>query len=392
MLLIARAPVRISFGGGGTDLEAYYRRYGGMVINATINKYFYTVVSEGNPNSLQIISSDYHTFYRYLPHYTNAFLWDGQLELPRAVIDHFGLSEGLNIFMASEIPPGTGLGSSSTVAVALIKALSLVCEQELSKRDIAELAAYIEIQKLGMPIGKQDQYAAAFGGLNCITFTQDGQTITEPVAVSFSTLRRLERNLLLIFTGISRDSSSILKQQRRSSEKNERQVIESLHAIKAIAQEIKECLRGGDLAHFGELLHLSWQQKKKLAPKITNPDIDRFYDVARAQGALGGKISGAGGGGFLMLYCERERQQKVIEALSAEGLKQMDFQFDFQGVQLLLNTLAFGVRCDEYSERYGKGGTIVAQHLCFQPRHIENYRTLDALPRALWGQNLTLES
>src|SRR5512135_2934084 len=175
-MLITRAPVRISFAGGGTDLPAYYQKHGGAVVSTTIDKYFYVFLNVSGDDKMQITSSDYRTFYR---HDTDTpLLFDGDLSLPRAILNHFGLARGISIFLASEVPPGTGLGSSSTVAVAISKALSSLCEQELSKAELAELAAHIEIVRLGMPIGKQDQYAASFGGINCFSFTNDGVTVT----------------------------------------------------------------------------------------------------------------------------------------------------------------------------------------------------------------------
>ena len=337
-MLIARAPVRISFGGGGTDLEAYYARYGGMVVSAAINKYFYTIISPSDEHDgVQIISSDYQTFYR--SDSDQLTFWNSNLELPRAILDHFGLQRGYNLFLASEVPPGTGLGSSGSVAVTLVRALSTLCGLALSREQIAELAAYIEIEKLQMPVGKQDQYAAAFGGLNVITFRPEGVTV-EPLKMEKGALRRLERSLLLFFTGSTRESSRILQHQKRASEEHRGPVINALHAIKAFAQEMRACLETGELDAFGELLHRSWEQKKRLAPNITTPFIDRCYALARQQGALGGKITGAGGGGFLMLYCPPDHQAAVTAALEGEGLVRMNFRFDFQGARVLLNTLS----------------------------------------------------
>ncbi len=337
-MLIARAPVRISFGGGGTDLEAYYARYGGLVVSAAINKYFYTMIAPGDEDDgVQIISSDYRTFYRYDPR--EPFFWNGNLQLPRAILHHFGLEREYNIFLASEVPPGTGLGSSGSVAVTLVRAVGTLCDISLSREEIAETAAYIEIEKMGMPVGRQDQYAAAFGGLNVITFSQDGVTV-EPLKMSSAARRQLEQNLLLFFTGSTRDSSNILEHQRRASAESQGQVVEALHAIKSLAEQIRACLECGDLDGFGELLDESWRHKKQLAPNVSNPLIDRWYSLARAHGAGGGKLTGAGGGGFLMLYCPVEHQEAVTRALEAEGLVRMNFRFDLQGATVLLNTLA----------------------------------------------------
>jgi len=334
-MLIARAPVRISFAGGGTDLPAYYEKYGGMVVSAAIDKYFYVFVNVSDYDGLQITSSDYHTFFRHTP--DTPLLWDGDLALPRAVVHHFGIQCGLSMFLASEVPPGTGLGSSSTVAVALVKAISTLCGQSLSKQEIAELACFIEIEKLGMPIGKQDQYAAAYGGVNAIYFRREGITV-QPVRTTPEIIRALEQNILLFFTGTARNSAQILSQQRDSSARHDPRVIESLHVIKAIAEETLYCFERGELRRYGELLHVSWERKKELAQGITNPQIDECYDLALQNGALGGKITGAGGGGFLMLYCEEPYQQQVTKALESRGLRRMDFRLDSGGVRVLVNT------------------------------------------------------
>ncbi len=334
-MLIARAPVRISLAGGGTDLPAYYLRYGGAVINTAINRYFYVVVNVNDSDTLQITSSDYQTFYRHNP--DNELLFDGSLSLPRAVLHHFGLAHGLSMFLASEVPPGTGLGSSSAVTVALVKAVSAACGWTMSKQEIAEEACFIELQKLAMPIGKQDQYASAFGGVNYIEFRSDGVEVT-PLSLALETWQRLQRNLMLFFTGSARNSAEILGKQSRSSRQDDATVIQALHKVKALTAEVRRCLETGDLNTFGELLDQNWQSKKRFAPGVSNQRIDESYDRARACGAIGGKITGAGGGGFLMLYCEERHQRRVTEALDALGLQRMDFRFDQNGAQVLMNS------------------------------------------------------
>jgi len=344
-MLIARAPFRISFAGGGTDLEAYYGRYGGLVVSAAIDKYFYIFINVNNGTHIQITSSDYHAFYRHSP--SQEFFWDGDLALPKAILHHFGLEHGLTMFMASEVPPGTGLGSSSAVAVAIIKGLSSLLNRRLSRQEIAELACQMEIEKLGMPIGKQDQYASAFGGLNAIYFGREGCRV-EPLRLAPEVLARLEQSLLLFFTGSSRNSATILREQKKSSEEEDEDVIRSLHAIRAMAEEVKECLLAGDLRRLGQLLHAGWEHKKRLARGITNEWIDECYEIALANGALGGKITGAGGGGFLMFFCPQEHQEAVTAALVARGLNRMDFHFDFGGARILLNaTRSLGSRQED---------------------------------------------
>ncbi len=238
-MLIARAPMRISFGGGGTDLEAYYARYGGVVVSTAINKYFYAIITTDDADDLQVISADYRSLFRHSP-YDDLF-WNGDLALPKAVLHHFGIRRGINLFIASEVPPGTGLGSSSAAAVTLVRALSTLTEKPMTKLQIAELASSIEITKMGMPIGKQDQYASAFGGLNKITFTNEGVTV-EPLAIEPTVRQTLERRLMLFFTGSSRESTSILKHQRQSTENKDEQVLQALHNIKRVALDIQVCL------------------------------------------------------------------------------------------------------------------------------------------------------
>lgn len=333
-MLIARAPVRISFAGGGTDLPAYYETHGGYVVSTTIDKYFYAFLQPIPDPALQITSSDYQTFYRHRP--AEEMFWDGDLGLPRAILNHFDITRGVSMFLASEIPPGTGLGSSSTAAVSIIKAISAVQGATRSPGEIAELASYIEITKMGMPIGKQDQYAAAFGGLNAITFTAE-RVIVEPLRLPPNALLRLQRNTMLFFTGTSRKAASILTQQKASSESQEPNVIEALHSVKQMAVEVRRALESGDLDAVGDILCESWERKKCFAKNVSNARIDELYELARANGARGGKIAGAGGGGFLMLYCEEDYQERVTRALEAKGMKRMDFHFETGGARVLLN-------------------------------------------------------
>jgi D-glycero-alpha-D-manno-heptose-7-phosphate kinase len=332
-LLIARAPLRVSLAGGGTDLPAYYEPHGGAVLSTTIDKYFYVFLSPSDSDHVQVTSSDYRAFYR--KRFDEPSPWDGVLNLPKAVIDHFGTRTGLSVFLASQAPPGTGLGSSSAVAVALIKAMSVLSGEKLSPHQIAELACHIEIDQLGMPIGKQDQYAAAFGGLNFFQFASDG-VIAERIDPGPDVMADLDQRLMLFFTGMWHDSGEILKKQRSNSQSA---AVESLDQIKAIAKAMRNDLCRGDLSRVGERMHESWLAKRGLAAGITLPQIDRWYDLARSEGASGGKIAGAGGGGFLLLYCEPEYQERVTKLLGEEGLVQMDFSFESGGAMVIMNNL-----------------------------------------------------
>lgn len=335
-MLIARAPVRISFAGGGTDLPAYYKEYGGCVISTSIDKYFYVFLQPSPDSTVQITSSDYQTFYRQEPTPDRTFFGEGDLSLPRAILHHFGITRGVSMFLASEIPPGTGLGSSSTVTVAIIKAITTAKGLRSTPYEIAELASFIEIEKLGEPIGKQDQYAASFGGLNRIEF-RHARTMVTPLTLSPKTRTRLEQNLMLFFTGSTRAASAILKQQKTASEKQDPQVLEALHAVKAMAFTVHDALERGEVDVLGDVLHESWERKKRFAANVSNARIDALYKLARANGARGGKITGAGGGGFLMLYCAPDAQEAVTRALEAEGLKRMAFHFDSGGARVLVN-------------------------------------------------------
>lgn len=339
-MLIARAPMRISFGGGGTDLEAYYAKYGGVVVSTAINKYFYAIITTDESDDLQVISADYRSLFRHSPY--NDLFWDGDLALPKAVLHHFGIRRGLNLFVASEVPPGTGLGSSSAAAVTMVRAISTLVEQPMTKQQVAELASYIEITKMGMPIGKQDQYAAAFGGLNKITFTSDGVTV-EPINIAPDVRQTLEHRLMLFFTGSSRESTSILKHQRKSTEERDESVLQALHNIKQVAADVQTCLERGDLDEFARLLDYSWQEKRRLAPNLSTGFIDECYQLALQHGASAGKITGAGGGGFMLIYCHEHAQEAVTHVLEERGLKRMNFHFDQQGATVVLNVANFNL-------------------------------------------------
>jgi D-glycero-alpha-D-manno-heptose-7-phosphate kinase len=332
MTLVSRSPVRISFGGGGTDLASYYEEYGGVVVSAAINKYFYTILELRQDDRIQIISSDLQANQTVKDFY-DLKLGKG-LDIPVAVLKHFNVQRGMNLFMASEIPPGTGLGSSGAVTVNIINVINELERLKLSKQEMAELAYKIGYEGLHLPIGKQDEYAAAFGGVNFITFAKDNVTV-EPLKVSKDLRLRLEDDIMLFFTGRTRESSKILKSQDSSTKEAKTEVVDSLHKIKGLALEIKDAIEDGDLVEFGRLLDVSWQNKKKLAKGISNPRIDKIYELAKRKGAVGGKLTGAGGGGYMMLLCEKKNQTGVTEALEGEGLSLLDFKFDHKGAKTI---------------------------------------------------------
>lgn len=335
-MLIGRSPVRISFAGGGTDLPAYYEQFGGAVLSAAINKYFYTILGKRNDGRIQIISSDLRIFEAWRD--IAALNIEGSgLEIPVAVLKDLGRDVSIDLFLASEIPPGTGLGSSASVCVNLLKTITTYLHQPLSKHDLAERAFEIARGMLKRHVGKQDEYAAAFGGLNFITFHSDGGTQVDALDVSPTVVQELQQNLMLFFTGSSHHSWTILEEQEKSTRAHKGPAVEALHEVRALAERMRKTLERGDLSSFGSLLDEAWQAKKRVSHQISNSRIDQLYELARENGALGGKITGAGGGGFLLLYCEPARREFVRSALSSQGLHEMAFAFDTQGAHVIVN-------------------------------------------------------
>jgi D-glycero-alpha-D-manno-heptose-7-phosphate kinase len=342
-MLIARTPVRISFAGGGTDLPSYYEKYGGAVLSGAINKYFYTILTERDDRYIQIISSDLKKMAE-ADHidFTSQELTEQELDIPFAVLRYFQCHKGVNLFLASEVPPGTGLGSSASVCVNMVKLISQYLEKPMSRYDMAETAFHIATKMLNRPVGKQDEYAATFGSLNLLEFEPSGHTRVEPIQVDSEIIASLEKNILLFFTGRSHNSTEILSVQKSSSEKGEEATVLSLTRLKELVMPMKESLVRGDLDTFGHLLDECWRFKKKVSNKITNARIDELYEMAKRNGALGGKITGAGGGGFLMFYCPAENQPRLRRVMLQNGIKEMSFRFDFQGSQIVHDDPFFG--------------------------------------------------
>lgn len=335
-MLIVRSPVRISFGGGGTDLPAYYQQYGGAVLNTAINKYFYTILGRRFDQCIQIISSDLRVCERWRD-FDSLDIQGTSLEIPVAVLKELNQEVYADLFLASEIPPGTGLGSSASVCVNVLKTLSTYLHVPFSKPDLAERAFHIARDVLGRHVGKQDEYAAALGGFNFIEFLPDDSTRIEPINLNPAVLADFQNSLLLFFTGAAHHSWGILEEQERSTEQRQAKPLEALHEIKDLAYRMRESLQSGDLKGFASMLHESWQAKKKVSKRISTSQIDGAYERALDSGALGGKITGAGGGGFLLLFCEPQNQDNVRQALGSLGLKEMSFNFDFQGAHVLVN-------------------------------------------------------
>ena len=335
-MLIVRSPVRISFAGGGTDLPSYYERYGGAVLSTAINKYFYTTLCRRHDGRIQVISSDLRIFESWRDIASMDIRGSG-LEIPLAVLKELGSDLSIDLFLSSEIPPGTGLGSSASVCVNILKTITTYLGCPLSKYDLAERAFHIARNVLERHVGRQDEFAAAFGGFNFITFHSDGLTEVRPVEIDSELLHELQAHLMLFFTGSAHHSWTILQEQEKSTANQTGAAIEALHNVRALADRMLDALRSGNLSLFGSLLDEGWKAKKRISGRISNPRIDHLYDVALRNGALGGKITGAGGGGFLLLYCEPENQEAVRSALEAEGIREMAFAFDKNGAQVIVN-------------------------------------------------------
>jgi D-glycero-alpha-D-manno-heptose-7-phosphate kinase len=330
--------MRISYAGGGTDFESYYADNRSLVVSAAIDKYFYVFISPNGNGSLQISSADYRSLYRVEESGEVVGVGD-EMKHAKAAVAKIGITEGYSIFMASNVPAGTGLGSSSAVAVALVKGLCTLKHLSVSKAELAEMACDIELAMLKMPIGRQDQYASAFGGLNAIHFDSDGIEV-EPLNLTSACLSKLERATMLFYTGLTHDSSAILREQQARTGDMMPKNIEQQHTIKQLAVEARESLLAGEPDRLGPILDRTWEAKKALSEAISNPLIDKAYRAARLAGALGGKIAGAGGGGFLVLYCPPEKHPAVTRSLHDLGLIRFDFHFDFGGARVLMNNVA----------------------------------------------------
>jgi D-glycero-alpha-D-manno-heptose-7-phosphate kinase len=331
VIIRSKAPLRISFAGGGTDVPPYPQERGGVVLSITINKYAYASLVTTDDESITVQSLDYDVVAKY---HTEADLaYNGELDLVKAVIRRMALDKrGLKLFLHSDAPPGSGLGSSSTLVVALVGLLRHWLRQPLTDYQIAELAHQIERGDLGIIGGMQDQYAATFGGVNFIEFS-DKAVIVNPLRVTLDRLNELEYNLLLCYTGQTRLSAHIVERQTQSFVDKNAEVVRALDAQKDMAIQMKNALLQGRLDDFGGLLHHAWQTKKHLDPAITTPHIDELYEAARREGALGGKILGAGGGGYLLLYCPFDRKHLIAAALEKLGGQVIDFGFDLRGLQ-----------------------------------------------------------
>lgn len=324
-MIITRSPLRISLGGGGTDLPSYYREHGGFVLSAAIDKYVYITLHQ--------------TFFEDL------IIKYSQLERVRTLdqIQHPLIREALKmadqqasyleITSMSDIPAGTGLGSSGSFLTALLHALHLHTKTIVPRQELAEQACHIEIERLGEPVGKQDQYIAAFGGLTCFEFQPDGTVGVSPLKISSETLANLEDNLTLFYTGFTRSASEILRDQDTKSKQKNQSMVDNLHFVKKLGYESKDALERGNLRSFAEIMRVHWEHKKQRSGSMTNSAINDWYDLACQNGALGGKLIGAGGGGFLMFYTEDKT--RLRHAMREAGIREVRMRFDFQGTILV---------------------------------------------------------
>ena len=326
-MIITRSPLRITLGGGGTDLPSYYCDHGGFLISGAIDKYVYVTV-------MRPFAPGIYLKYSKLEHVDAVD--DVHHPIIREAIKLLGFrTPQVEITTLADIPAGTGLGSSGSFTTALLKALYAHRRRLLHPSELAELACEIEIDRLKEPIGKQDQYIAAYGGLTCFTFHKDGKVEAEPLKLPMDAIFNLEDNLLLFFTGFSRSASSILSDQHQRTQADDEEMLRNLHYVKELGVRSRRALESGNTTAFGELMHEHWEHKKRRTVGVSNPQIDEWYDLGRRNGALGGKLVGAGGGGFLMFYAEDHRRLRA--AMSGAGLEEIRFRFDFEGTKVLFS-------------------------------------------------------
>ncbi len=324
-MIVTRSPLRISLGGGGTDLPSYYKDHEGFLIAAAIDKYVYITLHQTFVDELIV---------KYSKMETVSNVNDLSHPIIREALKYVGVEAPyLEITSMADIPSGTGLGSSGSFTTALLKALHALKKNLVHPEELAEQACHIELDLLKEPIGKQDQYIAAYGGLTCFRFKKNGKVEAWPLKLETEVLYNLEDNLLLFFTGYSRSASGILKEQDVKSKNQSQDMLNNLHFVKDLGEKSLICLEKGDLHGFAELMNVHWEYKKQRSANMSNPKIDEWYELALKNGALGGKVIGAGGGGFLMFYTEEK--MRLRHALTQAGLKEVRFRFDYEGTQIV---------------------------------------------------------
>ncbi len=325
-MIITRSPLRVTLGGGGTDLPSYYRNHEGFVIAAAIDRYVYITLHNTFVSDIIV---------KYSKHERVASLDDLQHPIVREAFRLVELDgHGIELTSMADIPEGSGLGSSGSFTTAVLKALHTYRKNIIHPRELAEQACNIELERLKEPIGKQDQYIAAFGGVTCFRFHRDGAVEAWPLRLADEVLFNLEENLLLFFTGYSRSASSILKDQDKRTREDDSKMIEHLNYVKEIGRLSCDALENGDLRAFGELMHKHWRWKRERSPGMSNANIDAWYELAMQNGALGGKLIGAGGGGFLMFYADDKI--RLRHAMTQANLREVRFRFDFEGTKTII--------------------------------------------------------
>lgn len=327
-MIITRTPFRVTLGGGGTDLPAYYSKYGGFIFATGINKYMFINLNRPIVDDLVRV--------KYTKTEIVAHRDELQHEIAREAMGMAGIENSLEIISMADVPAGTGLGSSSSYAVGLLNGLHTMKREYVPLQQLAEEACRLEIELLKKPIGKQDQYMAAFGGFTILEIAKDGKVDVRSVDVSGGTIDDLNRNMLMFYTNTSRSADKILSEQSKGVKKQIKNVLESMHYIKEIGYKILEAVESNNLTDVGLLFDKHWQYKKRISTKMSNPRFDEIYNIAKANGALGGKISGAGGGGFFVFYVE-EGHTKFREVMKKSGLREMRYRFDFEGTKVLVN-------------------------------------------------------
>jgi D-glycero-alpha-D-manno-heptose-7-phosphate kinase len=324
----SRAPLRIGFAGGGTDVDPYASKKGGAVLNTTIDMYAYCTVVPNNTSNISIKSLDYGEYNLELGQ--GPLPYDGNMDLVKAVANHFEITEGFDLFVHSDAPPGSGLGGSSTVMVSIIAAVCEWLDKEMTSYEMAELAYVLEREKIGLGGGKQDQYAAVFGGFNFMEFSSSGARVS-PLRISSGTKYELEYCSLLCYTGRPRESAGIIGSQVENFRRGSNEA--ALDASKKLSKDMRDALSRGNIRETAELLDLSWQYKKQFSDKVTNEEIDCLYTAAMEKGAVGGKISGAGGGGFMYFICEYDKKHLVAKEMRKRGATVASFVFEPRGVR-----------------------------------------------------------
>lgn len=327
-MIVSRAPVRFSLGGGGTDLPSYSSTHGGFLVAAAIDKYIYVSANRRFYDSIRLAYSKTETVdsIDQIDH-----------RIFREALRFSGINQGIELSSTADCPPNSGLGSSSTFTVALLNALHTYKHEYVSSQQLAEEACKIEIDVLKQPIGKQDQYIAAYGGVTAFTFNTDGSVEVERVPARPEVLAELESNLLIFYSGVEREAASVLSKQGQNIQSNTDSAVERMHRIKELGYETRRILIRGNIDSYGELLHEHWTNKRKLASNMSDPTIDEHYEAARAAGAIGGKLMGAGGGGFFMFYTAPAERRRVYAALIARGLRPLPFRFDTGGARIVAN-------------------------------------------------------